>query len=101
MEYDKITEHHLPRSSASSTFTVQEPPNGLLSNAQILFAVYQSFTVQQYHKHASASGEAAFRGNPFSPQQRLSQRQLTETGAGTYLNTTLEPFSGFLLKFVM
>lgn len=69
MEYDTITECHLPRGSVSSTFTVQELPSGLLSNAQILFAVHQSFTVQQCHKNALALGEAAFRGNPFSPQQ--------------------------------
>lgn len=101
MEYDKIMECHLLRSSVFSTFTVQEPPNGFLSKAQTLFALYQSFTVQQCHKNALALGEAAFRGNPFSPQQWLSQQQLTETGAGTYLRTTLEPFSGFLLKLVM
>ena len=101
MEYDNITECHLPRSTVSSTFIVQEHLNGLFSNVQILFAVYHSFTYQQCHKNLLASGELAFRGNPFSPWQWLSQWQLTEVGAGTYISTTLEPLSGLLLNLLM
>lgn len=95
MEYDKITECHLPRSHLQ------------YRNPQVVFsAMHKYYLLCIFHSPAVSQkcfglGDAACGGNPFSPQQWLSQQQLTETGAGTYINTTLEPLSGFLLKLVM
>lgn len=60
MEYDKITECHLPRSTVSATFMVWEPPNGLFYLLCITLSHTSSVTTMLWPQNNYFSGEPLF-----------------------------------------